>query len=292
VVNASEAGGDLMQANSVPGASPRGDAGGRSGEDVTQSRASAPAATSITFPPSLDCEFSRFLLAHYGVHYAERRHVLPFSFLHTLWHGGTLHFPLLYSDSYRLDTVRKMIDYFDPLCPADRNLLLAAPDRTRVEADWEEFNHTLGGATTAFAYFHLLPHRAIMIRPLSEGTPGYEVFAVRHAYPLFAALLRKALRLSDSGAAAALEQIRTVVKSVDDRLADGRRYLIGERFSLSDMAFAVALAPLVAPDLYGGPVPTLSEMPPVLQSVNAELRARPAGEFARRIYRDHRRRTP
>ena len=80
-------------------------------------------ATLITFPPSLDCELSRFLLAHYRFPYEERRHVVIFSFFVTLWHGSTLYFPLLYGGSFPpLDHVRKMIDYFDPLCPADRNL--------------------------------------------------------------------------------------------------------------------------------------------------------------------------
>lgn len=75
-------------------------------------------ATLITFPPSLDCALSRFLLAHYRIPYEERRHVVIFSFFATLWHGSTLYFPLLYGGSYpTLDTVRKMIDYFDPLCP-------------------------------------------------------------------------------------------------------------------------------------------------------------------------------
>jgi glutathione S-transferase len=199
---------------------------------------------------------------------------------------------LAYGDNYRLDIVRKMIDYFDPLCPADRSLLLAGADRALVEADWTPFNSTLGGATAVFAYYHLLPHRDIMIRPLSEGTPSFEVFAVRMAYPVFAGLLHILLRLSESNAAAALEQIKTVVKSVDDRLADGRRYLVGDRFSLSDMAFAVALAPLVLPENNGAPLPTLAEMPAAMQSLYAELRARPAGQFALRIYQDHREGTP
>jgi glutathione S-transferase len=285
--------GNVMQANSLSGSSPRDDAERRSGQRALQPRTSAaPPAILITFPPSLDCELARFLLAHYGVRYEERRHAFVFNFLATLWHGRTLYFPLVYSDSYRLDTVRKMIDTFDPLCPPDRNLLLAGDDRMCVEADWTPFNTTLGAATAVFAYHHLLPHREIMIRPLSEGTPALEVLAVRWGYSLFAALLRKLLNLSDSRAAEALEQTRTIVKSVDDRLADGRRYLVGDRFSLSDMAFAVALAPLVVPGNYGGPLPALSEMPPAMQSTTAELRARPAGRFALRIYRDHRAATP
>jgi glutathione S-transferase len=146
----------------------------------------------------------------------------------------------------------------------------------------------LGGATAAFAYFHFLPHRAIMIRPLSEGTPAYEVDAVRWAYPLFAGFLRMALKLSASRAQEALGQVRQVVQSVDARLADGRRYLVGDRFSLSDMAFANALAPLVLPPGYGGPLPSFAEMPPEVQSVVTEMQGHPAGQFALRIYRDHR----
>jgi glutathione S-transferase len=54
------------------------------------------------------------------------------------------------------------------------------------------------------------------------------------------------------------------------------------------MAFANVLGPLVLPPEYGAPMPTLAEMPPVLQSAVAEMRAHPAGEFALRIYREHR----
>ncbi|MGH6811584.1 MAG: glutathione S-transferase C-terminal domain-containing protein [Methylocella sp.] len=261
-----------------------------SGQRAAQASTTAPGkAILITFPPSLDCELSRFLLAHYRIPYKERRHTVIFSFFATKWHGSTLYFPLLYGDSYRpLDTVRKMIDYFDPLCPKDRDLLLAGGDRERVEADWTAFNGTLGGATTAFAYFHLLPHRRIMIRPLTEGAPDYEILAVRWAYPLFAGFLRRALHLSAGAAQEALGQIRTTVQDVDARLADGRQYLVGDRFSLSDMAFAVALAPLVLPDEYASLLPSFAEMPPVMRSAIAEFQSHPAGQFALRIYRDHR----
>ena len=86
----------------------------------------------------------------------------------------------------------------------------------------------------------------------------------------------------------ALRQIRTSVQAVDARLGDGRRYLVGDRFSLSDMAFANALAPLVLPEGYAGPLPTLTEMPPVLKAAIAEMQSKPAGQFALRIYREHR----
>jgi glutathione S-transferase len=257
---------------------------------VASDRNALPAkAVLITFPPSLDCELSRFLLAHYRISYEERRHTIIFSSFATLWHGGSIHFPLLYGSSFKpLDNVRKMIDYLDPLCPAERKLLLTGRDRDTVEADWTTFNATLGGAVTGFAYFNLLPLRAAMIRPLTEDAPFYEVLAVHWAYPLFAGFLRTGLHLSASVAQDGLAQIRAVVRAVDARLADGRRYLVGDRFSLSDMAFANALAPLVLPAEYASRMPALAELPPILKSTIAEMQSHSAGEFALRIYRDHR----
>src|SRR5437016_5805837 len=108
----------------------------------------------ITFPPSLDCELSRFLLAHYGIRYTERRHTLIFGSFVTLWRGFTVLFPLLRSSSYRLDTVRKMIDYLDPKMAPDRKLLLPSPHRNAIEADWPVFNGTLAFASAKFAYYH------------------------------------------------------------------------------------------------------------------------------------------
>ena len=226
-------------------------------------------ATVITFPPSLDCELSRFLLTHYGVPFEEQRHTVLFSFFHTLWHGSTLYFPLLYGDGYPAAQRRAPDDRLSSIraappvaisCSADASATAWRPTGRSSTRRW-------AARSAAFAYFHFLPHRAIMLRPLSEGTPAYEVDAVRWAYPLFAGFLRMALKLSASRAQQALGQVRQVVQSVDARLADGRRYLVGDRFSLSDMAFANALAPLVLPPGYGGPLPTFAEMPPEVQSV-------------------------
>jgi glutathione S-transferase len=247
-----------------------------------------PDPTLITFPPSLDSELSRFLLAHYKIPHREQRHALIFSTFFTLWHGYTVRFPFLYSDSYRFNTVRKMIDHFDPLCPSDRKLLPPGDDPERVNDDWTLFNFTLGSATSVFGYYYLLQHREIMTGPLSDGAPQFEVNAVRVAYPIFAGLLRLLLRLTAANASKALAEIRTVMQTVDDRLADGRRYLMGEHFSLSDMAFAVAAAPVVWPDEYGGSLPSFSETPPELQTAITEMRKHRAGQLALRIYRDHR----
>jgi len=247
-----------------------------------------PDPTLITFPPSLDCELGRFLLTHYQIPYREERHNLIFTSLAALLHGHNVQFPVFYGDSYCLNNVRKMIDYFDPLSPADRRLLPDKDDPEQAKADWDYFNDTLGSATSVFGYYHLLKNREIMIDPLSNGAPKFEVTQVRVAYPIFAGLLRLLLRLTASRAENALGQIRDVMKNVNERLSDGRLYLMGDHFSLSDMAFAVAACPLVWPDEYGGKLPALADTPPEIRSAVAEMREHPAGQFALRIYRERR----
>lgn len=243
----------------------------------------------ITFPPSLDSELARFLLEHYGVQHQERRHTLIFSSLVTLWHGGTVVFPLVYGDSMKLVGPRLIADYFDTRCAVDLRLWPQAENqRNQALNDWTLFNNSLAFATASFAYYYLLPHRDLMIQPLSLGAPGFERRAVERMYPVFAWLLRTLLRLNPKKLQDSLDQIRSIFAGVDSRLADGGKFLVGDRLTLSDLAFAVAAAPAVLPSEYGGPMPSLSQMPSEVQAVVREMRAHPAGAFALRIYKERR----
>src|ERR1022692_9562 len=257
-------------------------------ESMTE-RANAMNPVLITFPPSLDCEMSRFLVEHYGIESCEQRHALVFSSFVTLWHGFSPVFPLLYSDSFRLVGPRPIVDYFDPQSSPDLKLLPADPTELRqVESDWTLFNVPLAFATASFAYYYLLPHRDRMIRPLSEGVPAFERKAVEGAYPVFAGLLRLLLRLSLTKAQQSVAQTRTIFEAIDAGLADGRRFLGGGRLTLSDLACAGPAPPIVLPAGYGGPMPSFEEMPAEVQAVVTEMRKHPAGAFALRIYQEQR----
>jgi glutathione S-transferase len=239
----------------------------------------------ITYPPSLDCELARFLLKHYGIEYREEPHAFFFCFFFTLWHAGTVIFPLVYSDSFKLVGPRAMAEYFDPKsAPIARLFPQGASEKRQVDSDWILFNQTLAFATARFAYYHLLPSRGAMIRPLSLGTPNFEMKTVEVAYPIYAGALRILLGLSAQKAQDSLDQIRNVFDTVDARLAVQKSFLVGDGLTLSDLAFAVAAAPLVLPPAYGGRIPSFEEMPAPMQNAIAEMRARPAGAFALRIY--------
>jgi len=245
----------------------------------------------ITFPPSLDSELSRFLVEHYGVEHVEQRHTMIFCFFSTLRHGYTVIFPLLYSDTYKLVGPQLISLYFDARCDPQLQLWpTSGNDKTQVDADWNQFNNTLAWATADFAYYYLLPHRDIMIQPLSQGTPDYEQRAVERAYPVFAGLLNVLLRLSAARTQASLDQIRQIFDAVDTRLAAGAKFLVGNRLTMSDLAFSVAAAPVLLPPAYGGPIPSFEQMPAEIQATVTEMRSHPAGAFAMRIYAEQRNR--
>ena len=244
--------------------------------------------TLFTFPPSLDSEFSRFVLHHYGIDAREERHVLIIQSVVTLVRAGTPRIPTLVGVGPQpLDQVKRIIDALEATAPPQRKLL-AGLDPGLLDSDWREFHTTLQTASTVFPYYHLVPRRDLMVRALSEGSPAWEVSAVRHAYPVWEVTLRVLLRLTARRAAEALASIRSSLTGVEARLRDGRRYLCGDRFTLHDMGFAIAAAPAIWPDNYGGPLPPLAETPAPIQQLVQETRARPAGQFAMRIYRDHR----
>jgi glutathione S-transferase len=245
----------------------------------------------ITFPPSLDSELSRFLVQHYGIEHVERRHTMIFCFFSTLRHANTFVFPLLYSDTYKLVGPQPISQYFDARCDPSLQLWpTTGSAKTQVDTDWNQFNNTLAWATADFAYYYLLPHRDIMIQPLSQGTPAYEQTAVERAYPVFAGLLKLLLRLSPQRTQASLDQIRQIFDAVDARLASGAKFLVGDRLTISDLAFSVAAAPVLLPPQYGGPIPAFDQMPAEIQAVVNEMRAHPAGAFAMRIYAEERNR--
>ncbi len=244
--------------------------------------------TLVTFPPSLDSELARFLLDHHRVPYREERHTLGFSSLVTLVRAGTVRFPLVHGQGLRLFRVLDLAAHLERTAPPGRRLLPPGTDLDRARADWPLFHVTLGTATTRLAYSHLLPLREVMTGPLSDGTPRLERVAVKRGYPAFAAVLRLLLRLTPERVRAAGATLEEVMAAVDDRLADGRPHLLGAVLTLSDVVFAVAAAPAVWPEQYGGAIPRLEATPPALRDVVSRTRERPSGAHALRIYREHR----
>jgi glutathione S-transferase len=246
-----------------------------------------PQLSLLTFAPMINSETSRFVLRHYNVPYVEKPHVFGWGSLLALCRSGTPEVPLLYGNGLRLTGPRPIVDHYDLSCAPDAMLVPAQqPLRTQIEADWQQFNGDLATYTAVVAYYYLLPHPDILTEPFFRGVPHYEKVLFGHTYALQRAILSLLLRLSPGRADDCLRRTRLIFDDVDRRVKDGRKFLLGDRPTLSDIGLAGAAAPMLLPVGYRAPIPALETMPKAMQEIVAEMRTRPVFGFVSRIYQE------
>jgi glutathione S-transferase len=102
-------------------------------------------------------------------------------------------------------------------------------------------------------------------------------------------LIRQRYRVDAAGADRSLSQVRGVFEQVEQRLDDGRKYLVGDALSVADITFAALAAPVLLPALYGGAAITEADVPSVMAAECRRLRASAAGQYGLAIYERDRR---
>ncbi len=245
----------------------------------------------ITLRPSSDVDLGRWLLQHYGVPYTERPHAPIFHVLALkAWGEGKDDYPLLVRNGNRFPTVEKIVALLEPDAAPDRRLL---PDdgsaaRKEVDALQHYARYDVGTGVVNWSYFHLLQHKAAVWPSITTGVPWYEKAFCHVGFPVIRSLMYKGLALDRQVADKALDDVRHGFDRIDALLADGRRYLVGDRLSLADLATAASFGPMILAQGYQGFLPNQAACPPFMQTVYQELRTRPAGLFVQRLYDTHR----
>lgn len=243
----------------------------------------ARAVTLITFPLSHYCEKARWALDHAGVEYRERGYAPAIHKLAVLRRRGST-VPLLVGEQ----TIREstgIVQFADRACDPQR-ALYPADGGARRETDEliARLDDVLGAEARRWFYTWALAEPQRLRRWGSCGLPaGQRVLLGALASPI-AALISS--RLDDDERMDDL--IDEELAIVSAKLADGRRYLAGDRFGAADLTFAALAGPALLPPGYGGRRFIAPPLPARLERQILARRATPAGRHALRMYREHR----
>ena len=243
----------------------------------------------ITIPISHFCEKARWALDRAGVEYAERPHL---QFVHIaaarLAGGGRTVPVFVAADGEVVDDSTRIMRWADAGIAPGRRLYPEGETGELAAAFEAELDDGFGPDGRLWMYHGTLPVIDQMGPWALAGVPRWEATFFRFASPVIDPALRRYLSIDEEEAVAARERVGNVFDAVAARLADGRRFLFGDRFTAADLTFAALAAPMLLPARYGSPLPPVEAMPPDMAAQVDQLRDHPAGRFAGRLYAEER----
>lgn len=247
----------------------------------------------ITIPLSHYCERARWALDRCGVEYVEEQHLQMFHRPALRRVGGGRTVPALVTPDGTLTDSADIVTFADARAAAGRRLYPTDAGARDEALELERaFAEELGVESRRWAYFRLLPLRRVLLRYNDGDASKLERIGIRIGFPLAKGLITSYYGLTEENVRAGLEKIRRHLDAVAGRLADGRPFLTGDRFTAADLTFAAMAAPLLLPEHYGVPMPPLDELPAALAEEIRGFRDHPGGAFALRLFREERRARP
>lgn len=245
----------------------------------------------VTIGVSHFCEKARWALDRAGWHYTEERHVPIFHYAASFRIAGQRTVPILHLPHGNIGDSTAIVEFVDRELAEPDRLFPHDPALLAQVTELEDmFDRRLGPATRRYAYSHLVDAGELFVDTIAAGAPRAERIGARVFSKGLAMVMKRGLKLDPAGAARSKERLEEVLDTVENRLADGRRFLTGSRFTAADLTFAALLAPVLLLEEYPSPLPSLAATPPALALQVREWRARPAGLFATRLYQEERRR--
>jgi glutathione S-transferase len=243
----------------------------------------------VTIPISHFCEKARWALDRAGVQFVEQRHLQLIHVFAARLAGGGRTVPVFVTDHGEvLADSTAILRWADTQVEPDQRLYPDGDLGTEAAALEVWLDDGLGPDGRLWMYQETLPIVQEMGPWALAGVPPWERRFFGVAGPLVGAVLRRFLGVDAAAASAALERVDDVFTSIAARLSDGRRFLLGDRFTAADLTFAALAAPMLLPARYGSPLPPPEAMPEGMAREVRRLRAHPAGVFADRLYVEQR----
>jgi glutathione S-transferase len=243
----------------------------------------------VTIPISHYCEKARWALDRAGIAYREERHVQMVHRVYARRAGGGTTVPVLVTPERALADSALILDWVDERTQPEQRLFPEpGPERDDVLALCARFDDVLGPRGRRLIYVHMLAQPKLMLEFNNQGVPGWEDRVLRTGWPVVVRAARRALDISPGVEVGDEAAVFEEFDFVAERLADGRPYLCGERFTAADLTFAALSATVVGPQEYGVALPSIDATPAHTAALITRAREHPAGQFALRVYAERR----
>ena len=243
----------------------------------------------ISIAASHYCEKARWALDYVGADYVEDAHLPMLHWRSTFRVGGHRTAPVLVAGSDVLADSTDILRFVDARAPAGRKLYPSDPALASETLRWEElFDDQLGPPVRVWAYFHLMPVYDLLGPMFAYRTPKWEVQAFKVLHPVCFPMMRAAMGIHRAGLQKARMQIDAVLDKVENRLKNGREYLVGDRFTAADLTFASLAAIVGWEPLYGCPSPPREQLPDAMRAQIEAYEKRPAIQCMHWLYARHR----
>lgn len=165
-----------------------------------------------------------------------------------------------------------------PLYPGDPE------DRARALELEDFFDEQLAPALRRYVWQHTLGHKDAMIETLIPRASQRRKQAFGRLLPLMRPAVRKDYGVNAEAAMRAREQVLAAMDRVERELQPSG-YLVGDRFSVADLAGAALFTPVLAPRERPYAPATVT---PGVQELRDELEAREGGSWVAEMYARHR----
>jgi glutathione S-transferase len=242
----------------------------------------------ITIPPSHYCEKARWALDRAGIEYREEGHAPLVHYLFALPRSRTRTVPILLREGEApITESTDILRFADRDMPDAQRLFPSDPHQSaEVESLVRKFDLELGPPVRRHAYCYVARSRDAFLDVFAGTLGPAERYLITRSEALLRAALRRAFAVSDRAAEKTRDQVAAVFADVSARIADGRPFLLGDRFTAADLTFAALASLLLSPPV------SIDLAPPGLRATIDSLRATPAGALGLRLLEERRRLRP
>ncbi len=144
----------------------------------------------------------------------------------------------------------------------------------------------IGKPVARYLYFTGFDHPAVIKNIWTQFAKPWENIVVRLFYPMIKFLFIKTQRINQSTVAKAEQKIEREIKWLEQRLGDGRQFLVGDTLTVADITAAALLAPLACPDEH--PIYGTQDFRENIASAAKKWGDSPALAWVRNMYAQHR----